>query len=389
MSYYGSHLSPNADQKTLRRAIALQKKQYVKDQAQYGQDAPNTILSLASWVPLLVRDGSSQSRELAIQELDQTVDAVLLSGSKGKSLFDAGANLAVSYKEGRFGDAGLDKAQVLRQQLIFRESSNNRTNVMKDITSARRSKLTFLTAFETRLEGAEGGFAQVHSRSFFEVALWDSFEALRQSNASCEQILANGANLKAVLKKHYPTYTGEDLQQTLSEVFMKKYGSAFTTGTQGTNRFFKVLLNALSADPSDVNLPHVACVALIEGAQNLLDQRDFEGLFDLVISGFDFIHHVGAFGNESDVASGFQLGLLLGEVGPRLSPDQGVSKQMLEFSKLVLREIMQLCRSKDFGLENISIDELSKLAAVLGSQQNYLDLEARFRLLDIITRMLT
>lgn len=53
---------------------------------------------------------------------------------------------------------------------------------------------------------------------------------------------------------------------------------------------------------------------------------------------------------------------------------------MLELSKLVPREVLQSCRTKDFSLDHISIEELSKVAAVLGRQQNYYDLEVSLRL---------
>lgn len=374
-SYYRTHLDDDVDQRALDRAIMLQEKQYVKDRASYGLYSPRSLSSLATWVSFLTKEGSLQSRGFAVQVLEQTVKSILLSDCEGKALFDAAATLASSYLEGEYIIEGLSVAQTLREQMIFRETSGRRLDMSKESAPSQRSKLTFLTAFETRMRGSMEGFAEIHSRSLLEVVLRESFQALDPTTSPHEQVLTRGANLQALLKNHYPSYKGEAIQQQLFDLFMERYSPAFTTGTQANKRFFAVLSKALSTQRNGVEIPHLACIAVNEEAQRLADLQEFEELLMVSGPGFDFIRYLGAYGQDSDLKYGFQLGLILGDVGPRLCSDHVVSKQMLELSKQILREVLQLCRTKEFSLEKISIEELSRVAAVLGRQQNYYDLE--------------
>ena len=373
--YYGAHLDDDPDQQTLSRAIMLQEKQFAMDRISHGRCSLTSLTSFATWVSFLSKEGSAQSRDTAVKELKQAVEYALESDCEGKFLFDVASILASTYVEGEYTDEGLKIAQKIRERIVFRDTSGEDFVALKDLGFGHRSKVTFLTAFEARLGGSMEGFAEILSRTLLEVTLWDSFQEMMSSSSQLEQVLARGASVQAMLMSHYPTYKGESLQQQLFDLFMATYSQAFTTGPQAIKRFFAVLSAALSTQRSDVELPHLACIAVNEEAQLLLEKEDFTGVLMVSGPGFEFIRYVSAYEQDSDLEYGFQLGLLLGEVGPRLCLDHVNSKQMLELSKIVLREVMQLCRTREFSLERISIEELSKVAAVLGRQQNYYDLE--------------
>ena len=134
------------------------------------------------------------------------------------------------------------------------------------------------------------------------------------------------------------------------------------------------LLKGLSVDQTDTNLPHLACVVITDEARRLLESRSLAALLEIGVPGVEFIRYTGAYGNELNIGYGFQLALIFGDFGPRLASDT-VSKQMVELSKLILQEALHLCRTNNLGFDQIDIDELSKVAAVLGIQQNYNDLE--------------
>ena len=372
--YYCSHLEDLMDMPTLRRAILLQNKQYLKDKTSSNPTSPQSLSDLVYLVSLLTKEGSSRSRDTAVQNLEQTFDAIVLSDCEGKALVDAATVLASAFIEGNFIDEGLNSIQSLREQLIFREKSDSNLHDTERLGLRRRSRLPFLTAFETRMRGSMDGFAEIHSRSLLEVALWDSFEALKSSTTAREQVLARGANLQALLMNHYPSYKGENLQQQLCDLFMEVYHSAFSTGAQAPRKFITVILKALSAERSEIDIPHLACVAVKQETERLAKQQEFSELLEIAAPGFDFLRYVGAFGRNYDFGYGFHLGLILGDIGP-LSSDQVVCKQMLELSKLILREALQLCRTKELDIDSVSIDELSRVADVLGKHQNYYDLE--------------
>ena len=373
--YYRTHIDTDTDQEVLNKAISLQRKQYQKDEAYFGQCSPKSLSSLAIWVSFLAKEGSDDSRDVAVAQLHRSVDRVLLSDCEGKALYDAAIILATTFADAGFSDLGLSIAHALRERLIFRETNENESEVAANISTNPRTKVTFLTAFETRLRGRQEDFAKNHSRSLYEMTLWDSFQALKDKQAPCEQLMTRGAKLQALLRSHYSSYGGHSLQQQLSEIFLGEYGPAFSTSAQATQRFITVLLSAMNTGPSRMDLPHLACVAVNEEAQRLIDQRDFSGLLEMSIPGFEFMRYIGAYGSDVDLEYGIQLGLILGDQGPGMSSDQALNKQMLELSKLVFQEILQTCRTNDFDLDSVGIEELSRVAAVLGKQENYSDLE--------------
>ena len=317
---------------------------------------------------LLRKHGSLDCKDLAIGHLQEAIASTLRSELEGKALVDAATTLASSYATNGYLQEGLERLQALREQMIFHEATSTR----KDFGLGNRSKLAFLTAFEAGLEQSSKDFAAIHSRVLLEVAVRESFQALDRTKSPVEVILTHGARLYTLLGKHYPSYKGEDLQQQLSDLFMDKYGSAFTTGGP---KFFKILLKALSVQRQQFDLPHLACVALNEEAQNLADQRKFSELLEVSAPGFDFLRYTRAYEIAENFEYGMELGLILGDECSSAASEQSINKQMLELSKLVLREVMQFCRANNFDLEKVNIDELSRVAAVLGRQQNYYDLE--------------
>lgn len=375
IEHYCTHLDNDMDQETLARATGLQMKQYLKEIAQSGNYSPKGLTSLGIWVYLLTKEGSLQSRKTAIQELEQAVVSVLLSDCNGKACLDAGTILASSFVECGYATEGIDAARTLRQQIIFRKANDSEQYFSKGIETIDRSKLTFIAVFEARMRGSLKGFMEIHSVTLLEAALWESFEASIQTQLPLELVLARGMKLQNLLKSHHSAYQDERLEQQMFDRFMESYSAAFTTGAQAALKFFLVLIRGLSQGPAERDLPHLACIAVKEEVKRLIDRKEFTELMEIATAGFDFIHFVGAYGNNLDIDYGFQLGLILSDPALWLSSKQAATEQALELSKSILREVLKLCRANELTFEHISIEELSKVAAVLGVQQNYSDLE--------------
>jgi len=379
IEHYRTHLDDDMDKQTLARATGLQMKQYLKDNAHSGDSSPKSLRSLGVWVYLLTKEGSLQSRKTAFQELEQAVVSVLLSDCDGNACLDAGTILASSFVECGYATEGIDAARALREQIIFRKANDNELYFSKGIETINISKLTFLATFEARMKGSLEGFVEIYSVTLLEAALWESFQASVQAQSPLELVLARGMKLQTLLKSHHSSYHGEWLEQQMFDRFMESYRAAFTTGAQAALKFFLVLMRGLCQERAEMDLAHLACVAVKDEIQRLVDRKEFAEVTEIATAGFDFIRFVGAYGNDLDVEYGFQLGLILSDPAPQLPSDQVISKQLLELSKLVLREALQLCRANKLAFDKISIDELSKVAAVLGVQQNYYDLEVSTR----------
>ncbi|KAK4697524.1 hypothetical protein P7C71_g564, partial [Lecanoromycetidae sp. Uapishka_2] len=239
---------------------------------------------------------------------------------------------------------------------------------------------TFTAVIEARMRGSIKSIMKIHSVKLLEAALWESFQESIQAQSSLELVLARGIKLQNFSKSHQSSLQDGQLDPQMFDRFMESYRAAFTTGAQAALKFFLVLMRGLSDGPAERDLPHLACIAVNEEVKRLIDQKDLTELIEIATAGFDFIRFVGAYGNNLDMEYGFQLGLCLSDPAPWLSSNQATAEQALELSKSILREVFELCRANELTFENISIDELSDVAAVLGAQQNYSDLEVSTRL---------
>lgn len=387
LEHYLTHFDKDMDERTLARAMVLQRKQIHKDEARSQCYSPRSLSSITTYVKFLTKENTPESRDAAVQELHKAIDSVLHSDCESKAFFDAGTILASSFVDCGYASEGISTAHRIRENIIFEPNDDDKSSCQPErVRTSDRSRLTFSAAFETRIKGSMEGFTNIYSVTLLETTLWESFQVLIRASSPLELVLARGTRLQALLKSHNPCYRGEKLEQQMFDRFLESYSAAFTTPTHTTRMFFLMLIRKMSEVRADTDLPHLACIAVNEETQRLINLGEYAKVTEVATAGFDFIRFTGAYGDQSYVQYGFQLGLLLGDQSTRLSSNHASSEQLLELSKVVFRDIIQLCRTSQFGFDAMDLDRLSKVAAVLGKQQNYHDLEVSISLHEHLTR---
>ena len=215
LNFYRDRINEVMDPHTVARGSRLAKKQYMADKANLSHLSTKFLSSLTLWVALLTKEGSLQSKCTAVQELQQAVDSILMSDCAGNALFDAAITLASSFVDNGYLTEGTDIIQALREQMIYPNANTNQVQISQT-SAVGRSKMTFLTAFETRMRGSIQTFAENHSRALLEAVTWESVQTLIQSASPTELVLAHGAKLQTMLSSHYPTYKVRDLSSNCS-----------------------------------------------------------------------------------------------------------------------------------------------------------------------------
>lgn len=141
--------------------------------------------------------------------------------------------------------------------------------------------------------------------------------------------------------------------------FLEVYGAAFTTSLETTRSFFSLLVERLRETRGEPNIPHLAYITVDFETQRVLALTDFQKAIEIATAGFDLIRYLRAYETEPCLQYGFQLGLLLGDQYSRLARNDSPGAQLLELSKVVLSEVIQLCRTKELKLDTVDIEELS------------------------------
>ena len=345
--------------KAITRAVRLVGKRYQIDKTLWGISQPATLSTLATWVSLLSQD----SRLVAIQELESAIHSLMESDVQPSSLYKAAVLLATSYSSNGFIEEGIKTVRGLMERVIFDRY-------------AERSKLVFLAVFEAHLAGSVQDVAEVHAKILKMSALWECYQQVSQGTDP-GLALASGARLRRFLEEHDFPERGTLIECELYERFLQRYGAAFEQGIETARDFFFLLLEELGSERLELEIPDVpmiASAALNNRAGSLLGRGEYIAALNLLIPGFEFLCFVEGFASSdhSVLTNVLRLGLMLAVP----NEDQDVSDRMISLSKILLQDMLQQCRSQHLDLVNlVAIEQVSRVASVLGMHKSYEDLE--------------
>ena len=373
-SFYQQRLDDDLDEETIKNVVQLQRKRYHTELEKSGLLTPASLDSLSHYIAFLHKDGSPDSQHVIIDKLRTAVETVIQSKADPASLHRAAITLASCYADSDNFDSGLEILQELRQRLIFWEMDSD----LREVNDPP-ANLGFLSSFEARLSNATSDLAEVHARAIVEFLLWRNYQILSRSGAQPEIVLACGAKLRKVLFGHGLAASTERLEQSMFTIFMKGYGDAFKTDSERIRQFFMMFISELGNERLEIDVLRSVCVSLDSNICHLLEQCQWSSVLDLAIPGLQLLQYLNAYSNVTHMKTGFDLSLKLAGKGGFSIPDRSnpMGSQLLDASRNVLSEVIGQCRGMDFDLNSMSIEYLSRVASILGLQQNYEDLEVR------------
>ena len=345
--------------KSVARAVRLVGRKYQREKIHWGTSQPATLSTLATLVSVLSQD----SRSVAIRELESAIHSLMESDLQPTSIYNAAVLLATTYSSNGFTEEGLNTVRNLTERVIFDQH-------------AGRSRLVFLAAFEAHLIGSVMDFAEVHAKILKVSALWENYQKVSQG-PELSLTLASGARLRSFLMEHDSPERGTLIEGDLYNRFLHNYGGAFAQGIQTVQDFFFLLLEELSSERSQSeipDIPSIASAALNNRAGSLLHKGEYMAALNLLLPGLEFLYFVEGFANNdhSVLKNIVRLGLMLAVP----SDDQDISDKMLSLSKTFLQETLQQCRSQHLDLfDLVEIGQVSRVASVLGIHKSYEDLE--------------
>ena len=197
LQYYQAHYDDVWDQQRMSRALNFQRNEFLQRKTDLGYDSVDTLSSLALHVRFLIKRDTPQSRNNAIETLQQAFKALLdtAMGLTSLTLFQRVASLVAIFQ-----DVNRSAAEDLEDELHSRlvptiGGVSQSSNVMID-QSTLRSELTFMTAFDICLTENVSDFAEYHNTVLLESLLWQAFRLRLGGDAtSGAQALIYGAKL--------------------------------------------------------------------------------------------------------------------------------------------------------------------------------------------------
>lgn len=385
LKYYTRRLRDPMSRDRLSRATEVLHIDYHRCFAQAGYTSAQTLKSLGSWVFLLTKPRTQEANQEATEQLQEAVKTIWESEPEPTVLYEAALALASWYLDCDLVSEATDLINDLREKSIFSFPPSDKTPIQEAARPSLASSLFFLTAFETRLTGTMMSFANTHSQALLESGFWRSFQELKGQTSLAGPALVSGAKLWALLNGRNTT-SNAWLERQLYDVFMNNFGASFPLGTQTPMGFFLVLLQMLSTQRPDADLPHLSCAAIASHIKSLLARDDLQGVLDVFGPDFDFSTYVDAYSSESMIEQGFQLASALAGLNPKNASNPALSTQVMGVGKKIMHALLLMCRERQLTLDNIAIDHLLELASVLGQQENFEDLEVSRDLSEVLFR---
>lgn len=344
----------------------------------YGCSHELTLKHLSE-LAVFYKSRNDQKLTMTVMEtLKTTIIDIISTEKDSKRLFDCSTKIAKIYVSQGHTHEAYDILAELRLQIISRDTRNSEKCGFKFDQNIDRRSFVFLATFQECLKNTVHiNFSEIMADFLVENIMHEAYtRSLTQKTVGFETIMAHGARLRYFRKGKYDTRDSR-IDDELFEAFKLRMGSGIKTSTATTRYFFiNVLLEEAGKSQHDVHLVKTGCVSGAAAVRVLLEQSKFQEANDLsnCILQFTISHH--GFHDQEIINSGFKLALYLAGRGAQPCPEKDPRrKQMMDLSKTFVQEILEACRHIHVDFTKTGLPELNDLVTLLGTQQNYTDLE--------------
>ena len=372
LPYYQAHSDDVWDQQRMSRALKFQKSEFLQRKTDLGYNSMDILSSLALHVSFLIKDGTPQSRQSAIEILQQAFEALLhmATDSTSLTLFQRVASLVAIFQDVD-RSAAEDLMDELYSRLLPKPSGVPQSSDVLIDQPTLRSELTFMTAFDICLTENVSDPADYYNTVLLESLLWQAFRSRLGGDATADaQGLIYGAKLWSQLTKRSSRFS-DDLEKQLRDLFLKTCGATFSVESiacvQGD--FFQTLLATISTARNSAAVARTTSTAMTQYVKRLIGESRFPDAIAAAQPSIDFLRYMESLSPEIHIEPSFDLALSLAKV-------EGESKtQARRLGTSLMHELMETCRAKDMSLENVDINLLNGVVDMLGEQENYEDME--------------
>lgn len=365
--------STNVTTETLTKAIVLLTEEFEHTRSEHGCSHHLTLEQLRRLVELHKRKGTKETIQVTIRTCSVEV---ITRETDYLRLFDAAVSYAKNYILLEYVKEAQEILHEMRRQIIFRDFSRTEKYGFKLDQSIDRRSYVFLVAFEETLKGSEViSFSSVMADLLTETILFELYSNAIKRNVSFETILLRGARLRAFQRsKHYDDQATK-LEDDLFGLFMKGMGSSITADKTVARHFFIILLEEVGKDKQDVHMFNSGWESGCRAVHTHLEQSKWLEAFELATAVWQFGKAHRVLHNKENIRIGFKLCLALAGRGQDRKWDAKLRDQMLDLSKVILKECFVSSRHHKVDFTKMDLKEVNELVGLLGQLQNFADLE--------------
>lgn len=245
-----------------------------------------------------------------------------------------------------------------------------------DLTTCGRSAFVFLAAFEYHFRSDEKvSFSEIISDIVMESVFFEHYRRSIKQNDSFEVIFAIGARLRCLLLSRNRIEITTLIEDELVEVFMAREASVLKLQSGVSARTFVIsILEYLGRHKSQDFISSVSH-ATNDRLAVLIKIKKFREAYELAMCTSRYVHAHSGYKTAADVSHGFKLAIFMAGRGEERCPDEQLRKQMLDLSRHMLKDVLDICKTLKIEMSRVPLPELNRLVGLLGDQQDWVTLE--------------
>ncbi|KAK3331850.1 hypothetical protein B0T19DRAFT_367021 [Cercophora scortea] len=364
---------------TIDRALVLCLEVYAQLKIEFGCWHEKTLLKLKDIIILYQRLGGKESHVKIIELLQIAFIGITTTTCGSMALYHSAATLASFYLMAGLVKQGTQLVQRLRHLIIFSSDFEITTDIVVqlDTKSISRAVFVFLVSFEQHLrEKVVCSYSEVMAATLLEISLYEEYKRVTiATETTIEIVLEHSAKLRAFWVERKQDSLLVILDKRLFHLFKTKYSQFLKTHDDHTRLFYLALIGSLGRDYAKVDFAALACKAGNAQVNALLEAGAFKDALEVARCTFHFAQGQHFYGDLHRVHYAYKLAELLAGIDVARPKDATLLAGYLKLSKEITTEALAVFAAYKIDLVRLKYEELSGIVRLLGSQQNYRELE--------------
>ena len=310
--------------------------------------------------------------EIAVKELRGFIVRSISEVSSSKELIEIAKHVAEIYRSCTYFEHAHNLVKELKMQVIFK-STSNASKIGFNVTHLSRSCFAFIAAFERHILIEQAVTVTELMAELVAVSLYyEHYSEAIKSKSKIDVVFASASRLRQILSKRKRIDFFWTIERQVFEYFCSTETRVVGfTSTSAIKVFVTLLLEHFGEHRQFGNFIAAAGYAASARIRALLEQKKFTEAFELCKCTYKFLMMHEGLDDESEIGQGFALCLMMAGRGYNRCPDAALNKNMLELSKQILREVLDICQNSNINLARCRIQELNELICLMGEQQDY------------------
>lgn len=352
---------------------SIVRKSYEERREKYGYTHIEVRSEFSQLISLYMK---LEKSEVVLTEMRSYLVAIFASKSvESREMVESARFLADIYRSCGFLQRGVEILHELQLQIIFK-STLHIGHCGFDLTKYSREWLVFIASFKAALY-LELSFDACLIDVLAEALYYDRFISAVTAAVDFKVVLFAAAHLRAFLIERKRTAYFVTMEALVAASF-RQLNHKILNGCSdaAVSSFVSAILIYFSTHLSAKNVVYSAGYAAVERMRVLIKENNHKAAYELATCTYRYLMGREGLDDPSELGLGFQLALLLAGRGYSAPQDAALRNAMLDLSRKVLTEVLDICEKAKISLASLNLEDLNEIICLMGDQKDYRKLQS-------------